>query len=290
MHERTDYFGNPVAYFAVQEAARRAGGDRDQHGASDAAPRCRSSPTRSPGTRCRSSCCGRRRRGGAAGARDGARLAAGAAQPPSCASLPRRRSRRGARCSTRSPTWWPHPSRLRLRRRSSPRSRRRSPRCWRQRRGVCQDFAHLGIGCLRSLGLPARYVSGYIESQPPPGQPRRGGADASHAWFAVYDPTHGWVDFDPTNDQIVGRSPHHHRLGPRLRRRHAAEGRGVRRRRAHAAGFGRRSGHRCAGRHAGVKDRFGRNLRLSPSSSELQVVTLLSCWLLGLESEPVRGA
>jgi transglutaminase-like putative cysteine protease len=70
------------------------------------------------------------------------------------------------------------------------------------RRGVCQDFAHLGIGCLRSLELPARYVSGYVESQPPPGQPRQEGADASHAWFAVYEPRHGWVDFDPTNNRV----------------------------------------------------------------------------------------
>lgn len=74
-----------------------------------------------------------------------------------------------------------------------------------ERRGVCQDFAHLAISCLRSLGLPARYVSGYIETVPPPGQtqPQRG-ADASHAWFSVYDPEHGWTDFDPTNDQLVG--------------------------------------------------------------------------------------
>jgi len=74
-----------------------------------------------------------------------------------------------------------------------------------ERRGVCQDFAHLAIACLRSLGLPARYVSGYIETVPPPGatQAQRG-ADASHAWFSVFDPTSGWVDFDPTNDQIVG--------------------------------------------------------------------------------------
>jgi transglutaminase-like putative cysteine protease len=73
-----------------------------------------------------------------------------------------------------------------------------------QRRGVCQDFAHLAIGCVRSLGLPARYVSGYLESAPPPGQERLRGADASHAWFSVYDPDAGWVDFDPTNDQLVG--------------------------------------------------------------------------------------
>jgi len=71
------------------------------------------------------------------------------------------------------------------------------------RRGVCQDFAHLAIGCLRSLGLPARYVSGYLQSVPPAGQPRLVGADTSHAWFAVFDPDIGWVDFDPTNDQII---------------------------------------------------------------------------------------
>jgi transglutaminase-like putative cysteine protease len=67
------------------------------------------------------------------------------------------------------------------------------------RRGVCQDFAHLEIGCLRSLGLPARYVSGYLLTQPPPGTPRLVGADASHAWIAVHLPDFGWVDFDPTN-------------------------------------------------------------------------------------------
>ena len=70
------------------------------------------------------------------------------------------------------------------------------------RRGVCQDFAHLSIGCLRSLGLPCRYVSGYLETQPPPGHPRLVGADASHAWAAVYIPGCGWLDFDPTNDQV----------------------------------------------------------------------------------------
>lgn len=72
----------------------------------------------------------------------------------------------------------------------------------RHRRGVCQDFSHLAIGCLRSLGLPARYVSGYIETLPPPGRPRLVGADASHAWFSVWVPGSGWVDFDPTNDQL----------------------------------------------------------------------------------------
>ncbi len=70
----------------------------------------------------------------------------------------------------------------------------------RQRRGVCQDFAQVAIGALRSVGLPARYVSGYLETRPPPGQPRLVGADASHAWFAVYHPELGWLDLDPTND------------------------------------------------------------------------------------------
>ena len=73
----------------------------------------------------------------------------------------------------------------------------------RGRRGVCQDFAQLMIGCLRSIGLPARYVSGYILTHPPPGKPRLVGADASHAWVSVYCPALGWVDFDPTNRCLV---------------------------------------------------------------------------------------
>ena len=68
------------------------------------------------------------------------------------------------------------------------------------RRGVCQDFAQVAIACLRSLGLPARYVSGYLETIPPAGQQRLVGADASHAWFSVYIPNLGWVDYDPTNN------------------------------------------------------------------------------------------
>jgi transglutaminase-like putative cysteine protease len=72
----------------------------------------------------------------------------------------------------------------------------------RHRHGVCQDFAHLQIACLRSLGLAARYVSGYVVTHPPPGQPRLVGADASHAWVAAFIPDHGWVDFDPTNGLI----------------------------------------------------------------------------------------
>ncbi len=70
------------------------------------------------------------------------------------------------------------------------------------RRGVCQDFAHLAIGGLRAQGLAARYISGYLETLPPPGKEKLVGSDASHAWFSVYLPENGWVDFDPTNNQM----------------------------------------------------------------------------------------
>lgn len=72
-----------------------------------------------------------------------------------------------------------------------------------KRRGVCQDFAHLQIGCLRAMGFPAKYVSGYIETLPPPGKEKLKGSDASHAWISVYSPTEGWVEFDPTNNCMV---------------------------------------------------------------------------------------
>jgi len=72
------------------------------------------------------------------------------------------------------------------------------------RHGVCQDFAQLQIGCLRSLGIPARYVSGYLLTNPPPGKERLVGADASHAWVSVFFPGTGWIDFDPTNAVIPG--------------------------------------------------------------------------------------
>ena len=71
-----------------------------------------------------------------------------------------------------------------------------------RRHGVCQDFAHLAIACVRAFGLPARYISGYLETVPPAGTERLRGADVSHAWFAVYVPDAGWVDFDPTNDLL----------------------------------------------------------------------------------------
>lgn len=73
-----------------------------------------------------------------------------------------------------------------------------------QRRGVCQDYAHAGIGALRALGLPAAYVSGYLLSSPPAGQERLIGADASHAWVRLWCPVNGWVDFDPTNNCVAG--------------------------------------------------------------------------------------
>ncbi|TWT77083.1 Protein-glutamine gamma-glutamyltransferase [Posidoniimonas polymericola] len=74
-----------------------------------------------------------------------------------------------------------------------------------QRAGVCQDFAHVAISCLRSIGLAARYVSGYLRTIPPPGKPRLVGADASHAWLALYCGADGWVDADPTNAVLPGR-------------------------------------------------------------------------------------
>jgi transglutaminase-like putative cysteine protease len=70
------------------------------------------------------------------------------------------------------------------------------------RAGVCQDLAHVGIAAMRSLGLAARYVSGYLLTQPMPGHERLIGADASHAWFSVWIPPYGWIDFDPTNDML----------------------------------------------------------------------------------------
>lgn len=74
---------------------------------------------------------------------------------------------------------------------------------FKHKKGVCQDFAHFSLGCLRAIGLSARYVSGYLETLPPPGKPKLVGADASHAWIAVYIPGHDWVEFDATNNLLV---------------------------------------------------------------------------------------
>ena len=72
---------------------------------------------------------------------------------------------------------------------------------WDAKRGVCQDFAHVALAILREVGIPARYVSGYLETLPPPGEKKLQGSDASHAWFSVYSPTDGWLDYDPTNNK-----------------------------------------------------------------------------------------
>ena len=80
----------------------------------------------------------------------------------------------------------------------------RAPEALAQRRGVCQDFAHIMIGAMRSLGLAARYVSGYLLTEPPPGQPRLVGADATHAWMEAWCPAHGWIALDPTNAVPAG--------------------------------------------------------------------------------------
>ncbi len=77
------------------------------------------------------------------------------------------------------------------------------PEVFRKKRGVCQDFAHLMIAALRSIGIPARYVSGYILTHPAPGKPRLIGADATHAWVEAWCPGHGWLGLDPTNGKAV---------------------------------------------------------------------------------------
>ena len=72
------------------------------------------------------------------------------------------------------------------------------------KKGVCQDFSHLAIACIRSFGFAARYVSGYLETLPPPGKTKLQGSDASHAWISVFIPDYGWCDFDPTNNVVPG--------------------------------------------------------------------------------------
>ena len=74
-------------------------------------------------------------------------------------------------------------------------------KAWDAKRGVCQDFAHVALAILREAGIPSRYVSGYLETMPAPGQKKLQGSDASHAWFSIYCPDSGWFDFDPTNNK-----------------------------------------------------------------------------------------
>ena len=99
------------------------------------------------------------------------------------------------------------------------------------RKGVCQDFAHVMIGALRSLGVPAAYVSGYLETLPPPGRARLTGADRTHAWVGVSLGGGRWIGIDPTNDQIAGPTLRDDGTRSRLRRRATAEGRDLHRRR-----------------------------------------------------------
>ena len=103
--------------------------------------------------------------------------------------------------------------------------------------GVCQDYAHLMIAGLRAIGLPARYVSGYLRTWPPPGQEKRRGADQSHAWVASWlGPALGWVDLDPTNDLLVRDEHVTLGLGPGFWRCQPAARHYSRRRQAHAEG------------------------------------------------------
>jgi transglutaminase-like putative cysteine protease len=82
----------------------------------------------------------------------------------------------------------------------------RASEAFRLQRGVCQDFSHIALACCRSLRLPARYVSGYVDTKAAARRPVPIVQDVSHAWFSVYDPVYGWVDFDPTNSQMPGES------------------------------------------------------------------------------------
>ncbi len=111
--------------------------------------------------------------------------------------------------------------------------------------GVCQDFAHLAIGCLRSVGLACRYVSGYLATYPPPGKERMIGVDASHAWAAVRLADGSWLGFDPTNDTLADERYTVRGLGPGLRRRAAAARGDLHRRQDQRDG--RLGGRRAAG-------------------------------------------
>ena len=108
------------------------------------------------------------------------------------------------------------------------------------RKGVCQDFAHLQIACLRSIGVAARYVSGYLLTHPPEGKEKLVGADASHAWLSVWSQSHGWVDFDPTNNVIPNVEHITIGWGRDLRRREPDQRLHRRRRRPPSRGRGRR--------------------------------------------------
>ena len=118
------------------------------------------------------------------------------------AAYARSLSPRGGRCSRRSSI---SPARIHQDFRFDPKATEVTTPVetfFEKRRGVCQDFSHLQIACMRSLGLPARYVSGYLRTRTSCRPPRLVGADASHAWCAAWCPGFGWVDFDPTNNCV----------------------------------------------------------------------------------------
>ena len=189
-----------------------------------------------------------------------------AAAGRSCASSPQPSSCRDDRSSTRSASSRTRstPGSRSIRR--SATSRPRSTRCSRARRGVCQDFAHLGLACLRSVGLAARYVSGYIETVPPPGEPKVIGADASHAWCSVWAP--GLRLDRPRPDQRPGPAvaPRHRRVGTRLLRRRAGAWRRHRAERDPVA-------HRRRRRHPDRLGRVGPVSRSGRSCSRVQSVS-----------------
>ena len=178
---------------------------------------------------------------GARRLRDVLRLAARPARAASSPPTPRRRSAPGRPLLDAAlELTAPHPRRLRVPARARPRSRRRSPTCSTTRDGVCQDFAHLEIACLRALGLPARYVSGYLHTRAGAGRERLVGADATHAWVSVYCGERGWIDLDPTNDLLVADQHVTLAWGRDYGDVVADQGRDPRRRRAHGRSGGRR--------------------------------------------------
>ena len=182
------------------------------------------------------------------------------------------RSRPAGRSGRRAGADRPDPHRHSPTRPARRRSPRPFPRCCGEREGVCQDFAHLAVACLRSMGLPARYVSGYLATDPPPGRDRMVGVDASHAWAAVRLPGGQWLAVDPTNDQARRRAVHHGRLGPRLRGRAAAARGDLHRRRAEH--HGRRRGRGAVAGAAGSGEVTFAAVSAGPAGYVLPTITI----------------
>ena len=199
-----DYFGNPTTFVTIQQRHRRTGAARVEHASRSPNGQCRTPRRRRPGKRCAIWRVTDRSADGTGSAGILLRLALRAAASELRAYAarsfkPGRPILAAARELTHRifPDFTYEPGR--------PRSATGVARAFAMRRGVCQDFAHIEIACLRALGLPARYVSGYLLTRPPAGKERLVGADASHAWLSVWIPGHDWVDLDPTNDVIPGR-------------------------------------------------------------------------------------